>query len=136
VTQVMGSTERKRIPKLFLTDQIRHREVNARLKVKNFNKLINGDVQGPTCQVVENYLFFVCYLKLYFMFVNNFRSDVRTDFLVYHILMEHVAKLILPVVNVYDLYIDYECPRLHKIEFCKDQLKLTWKRLERKLLSS
>jgi hypothetical protein len=70
------------------------------------------------------------------MFVRNIRSDVRTDFLVYHILMEHVTKHILPVVIVYDLYNDYEYPRLHKIEICKDQLTMTWKRLERKLLSS
>jgi phosphate starvation-inducible membrane PsiE len=103
VKQVMGTTERKPIPKLFLTDHKRHTVVNARLNITTFDKLINGDVQGSTGQVVENYLFFVCYLKLYLMFVKYFRSDVRTDFLVYHILMEHVTKLFLPIVIVYGL---------------------------------
>jgi hypothetical protein len=64
VKQVMDSTVRKSIPKLFLNDHKRSRVVNARLKVTRFDKLINGDVQGSTGQVVENYLFFVCYLKL------------------------------------------------------------------------
>jgi hypothetical protein len=101
--QVMGSTERKPIPKLFLTDQMRPTVVNARINFRKLDNLINGDLQGSTGQVVENYFFFVCYLKLYLMFVKNFRSDVRRDFLVYHILMEHVTKLTLPVVIVYDL---------------------------------
>jgi hypothetical protein len=60
VKQVMGSTERKPIPKLFLNDQKQPTVVNARLKVTTFDTLINGDVQGSTGQVVENYLFFVC----------------------------------------------------------------------------
>jgi hypothetical protein len=80
VKQVMGSTERKHIPKLFLTDHKSPTVVKARLKFTPFDKLINGDVQGSTGQVVENYLFFVCYIKLYLMFVKKFRSDVRTDF--------------------------------------------------------
>jgi hypothetical protein len=136
VKQVMGSTERKPIPKLFLTDHKRPTVVNARLKVTTFDKLINGDLQGSTGQVVENYLLFVCYLKLYLMFFKNFRSDVRTDFLIYHILMEHVTKLMLPLMIVHGLYNDYLYPRLYTIEICKDQFKMTWKRLERELLSS
>jgi hypothetical protein len=50
--------------------------------------------------------------------------------------MEYVTNLMLPVVIVYDLYNDCQYPRLNKVEFCKDQLAMTWKRLERKLLSS
>jgi hypothetical protein len=136
VKLVISSTERKPIPKLFLTDQIRTTVANSRLNVSNLDKLINGDLQYSTGQVLENYFFFICFLKLYLMFVKNFRSDVRTDFLVYHILMDHVTKLMLPVVIVYDLYNDCLYPRLYKVEFCKDQLAVTWKRLEKKLLSS
>jgi hypothetical protein len=120
----MSSREWKHIPKLFLNDHKRPTVVNARIKLITFDKLINGDVQGSTGQVVENYLFFVCYIKLYLIFVKDIRSDVRTDFLVYHILMEHVTKLMLPDVIVYDLYIDFQYPRLYKIEICEDQ----WKR--------
>jgi hypothetical protein len=123
----MGSTGRKSIPKLFLADQIGPTVVNARLNVTTLDKLINRNVQGCTGQVVENYFFFVCYLKLYLMFFYElFRSDVRRDFLVYHILMEHVTNLTLPVAIVYDLYNDCQYPRLYKVEFCKDQLTLTW----------
>jgi hypothetical protein len=67
----MGSTERKPIPKVYLTDQIRPTVVNARLNFTTLDKLINRNVQGCTGQVVEKYFFFVCYLKLYLMFVTN-----------------------------------------------------------------
>jgi hypothetical protein len=65
VKQIMGSTGSNPIPKHFLTHHKRPRVVNARINVTKFDKLINGDVQGSTAQVVENYLFFVCYLRLY-----------------------------------------------------------------------
>jgi hypothetical protein len=55
VKHVMGPTGRKPIPKLFPTDQIGTTVVNARLKFTTVDKLINGDVQGSTGQVVENY---------------------------------------------------------------------------------
>jgi hypothetical protein len=121
----MGSTERWPVPKLFLTDEIRTTVINSKLNVSNLDKLINGKVQGSTGQVVENSFFFVCYLKVYLMFVKNFRSDVRTDFLVYHIFMEHVNKLMLPVVIVHDLYNDTLYSWLYKAELCKDQLAMT-----------